>query len=146
LDDVTVPAPLAAALPASLQRQLTVQVGVPVSDAILLDGFERSLNTTIAAAVSQVGTTDRSRILLVDAYNASVPASCTGTTSGASVNGLVLSPDATLDAGTSVGWAERVKALVSPSSFHPTRSGQQMFARVIQAAVASSGKGGSLRR
>jgi hypothetical protein len=138
LDDVTVPASLASSLPASLQRQLTVPVGVPGSDATLLDGFERSLNTTIAAAVSQVGTKYRSRILLVDAYDASVAASCTGTTSGASVNGLVLSPDATIAAGTSMSWTERLKAFVSPASFHPTLSGQQMFARVIQDAIVGS--------
>jgi hypothetical protein len=146
LDDLTLPSSYASSLPASLQRQLTFRVGMPVSDAMILDRFEQRLNGTIAAAVARVSKRYRSRILVVDTYDASVANNCTGTTNGVSVNGLVLSPGAVLKVGSTTGWESRLSALLSPASFHPTLAGQQMFARALQAAIVGRQKGRSFRR
>ena len=65
---------------------LSLDVGLPVSEARSLGDLERKLDGTIAAAVRYVQRgTEGARIALADVYGSSVPHDCAGTTPKATV-------------------------------------------------------------
>ncbi len=110
---------------------LTVDVGMPVSDAQAIDRFEVKLNSTIQRATMMARyPADAARIKYADTYDASVPRNCKGATPHASVAGLVLSP-------RFHGIGPWYKALIGSGTFHPTDDGQRMMADVVEAAFNS---------
>lgn len=110
---------------------LTVDVGMPASDARAIDRFEVALNSTIQRATTMATyPADAARIKYADTYHASVPRNCKGTTAHASVAGLVLSPGFN-------GVGPWYKALIGSGTFHPTGDGQRMMASVVEAAFNS---------
>jgi hypothetical protein len=110
---------------------VTVDVGVPVSDAQAIDRFEVKLNSTIQQATTMAThPADAARIKYADTYDSSVPRNCKGTTPHASVAGLVLSPGLH-------GVGSWFKELIGSGTFHPTADGQRMMAGVVEAAFNS---------
>ncbi len=110
---------------------LTVNVGLPVSDAHAIDRFEVKLNSTIQQATMMAKyPANAARIKYADTYDSSVPRNCKGTTPHASVTGLVLSP-------RFHGVGPWYKALIGSGTFHPTADGQKMMANVAEAAFNS---------
>jgi hypothetical protein len=110
---------------------LTLDVGLPVTDAQAIDRFEVKLNSTIQRATMMTRyPPDAARIKYADTYDASVPRNCKGTTPHASVAGLVLSPGLH-------GVGSWFKSLIGSGTFHPTADGQKMMAGIVQAAFNS---------
>jgi virginiamycin B lyase len=107
---------------------LTVDVGMPASDARAIDRFEVKLDSTIQRATMMAAhPADAARVKYADTYDASVPRNCKGTTPHASVAGLMLSPGFH-------GAGSWYKELVGSGTFHPTDDGQRMMAGVVAAA------------
>ena len=110
---------------------LTVDVGMPASDAQAIDQFEVQLNSTIhRATMLTTHPADAARIEYADTYDPSVPRNCKGTTPHASVAGLTLSPGFH-------GVGPWYKALIGSGTFHPTDDGQRMMADVVEATFNS---------
>lgn len=107
----------------------TVDVGMPVTDAKNVDGFIVAMNAMIKAAISKVKSASpgyAGRISYVDTYNPSVPHNCKGTTPKATV--------AAFEISAFHGVGSKGKSLVSTATFHPTKAGQDMFARRVETA------------
>ena len=102
-----------------------VAIGMPVTDAQAVDRFEQALNATIRNAAA-----GNARIRFADAFGASTPINCKGTTRHASVAGLELSPGFN---GIGPWW----KSFIASGTFHPTRAGQVAIAKVVQASFLS---------
>ena len=97
--------------------------GMYVTNAQKVSTFEQDLNATIEASVQAVAVAYPGRIKYSNIYPTSVPRNCKGTTANATVTGLELSPGRT---GTGP------KHLVSTATFHPTKAGQQVYAKAIE--------------
>ncbi len=107
----------------------TVDVGMPVSDAKDVDGFIVAMNAMIKAAISKVKSASpgyAGRISFVDTYGPSVPHNCKGTTPQATV--------AAFEISAFHGVGSQGKSLVSTATFHPTKAGQDLFARQVESA------------
>jgi hypothetical protein len=107
-------------------------VGMPVPDAQRVASFEKQLNRAIHTAVDSIASDYPGRIAYADLYPASVPRNCTGTTSGATVAGVELSP---LRRGIGPG------GFISTATFHPTKAGQRTYATATQAAFTNLSRG-----
>ncbi len=109
-------------------RLNTVEVGMPVASARALDAFVVLLNRTIQKAIHNVNTQPGvgGRINYANTYNASTPRNCKGTTPGATVAGF--------ETSFGHGMGEGIKLFISSATFHPTTSGQVMFAHVVESA------------
>jgi hypothetical protein len=103
-------------------------VGMPVPDAQQVASFENQLNGAIHTAVDITASAHPGRIAYADLYPTSVPRNCHGTTSGATVAGVELSP---LGHGIGPG------GLISTATFHPTKAGQQTYANAVQEAFTN---------
>jgi GDSL-like Lipase/Acylhydrolase family len=108
---------------------LVGDVGMPVSEAIDIDSFERGLNATIQQAVHAVATQPgfAGRIAYADSYDVSIPHNCRGTTPNATVAAVELSPGAN---GIGPG------NVVSTATFHPTTAGSALLAKVVNQTFA----------
>ena len=95
------------------------------SNAIAVNKFMVRLNAVIQAAVAQVAVNYPDQIKYADTYSVSVPRNCTGTTPGATVNGLMLQ-------STHHGVDGFLGGFDDSGSFHPTAAGQRLMARVVQ--------------
>jgi alpha-tubulin suppressor-like RCC1 family protein len=106
-------------------------VGVDVDHAKSLDSsIIGGLNTAAKAAIAELKAQPlyEGRIVFADSYASSVPQNCSGVTPGVSVNGVVLSLGARGTAPS--GWGK----LVSSATFHPTKAGQTVMGKAVQAA------------
>ena len=107
----------------------TVDVGLPVSNAILVSSFITQLNTTVQDAVKTVQAdvpADSGRIRYADVEGTSISHNCRGTTPNASVTGFELS--------LLHGVGPWYKSFTSSGSFHPTKAGQQVYAEAVERA------------
>ena len=103
-----------------------VAVGMPLGDAEALGRLITDLNSTIALAVDYAALSYPGQIAFADTAATSVPRSCLGYTPNATVTGFEFARDD----GTGTGWNK----FVSSATFHPTASGQKMFAGQVEAA------------
>ena len=114
--------------------RLSVDVGMPVSDAKRVDGFVQALNATVQRAIGQAQRERpdrRAQLRYADSYSPSTPHNCAGKTTGATVNALQLS------LGHGIGGPrllDKLKLFIASSTLHPTKAGQRLFARVVQQA------------
>ena len=118
---------------------VTVDIGLPVTQARQLDAFTVSLNATIQSAVTavrQAHPTQQAQLRYADSYSSSVPRNCKGTTPNATVTALQLSLGHGLS-GTRLK-DKLEKELVASSTLHPTKAGQKMFATVVQRAFLTA--------
>jgi hypothetical protein len=99
-------------------------IGMYVTNAKAVASFEVNLNATIQAAVSFVAKEYPGRIKYSDIFPTSVPRNCKGTTPNATVAGFELSPRGN---GTGPG------GYVSTATFHPTKAGQEVYAKAVEA-------------
>jgi hypothetical protein len=114
-------------LPAGSSNEM-VYVGLPSEDAQGVGAFVAALDATISEAVEATATDPAysGRIAYADTYGPSTPLDCSGDTPGATVAGLELASD-----GTGVGPG----GIVGSGSFHPTATGQQLIAGVVQGTI-----------
>jgi Tol biopolymer transport system component len=110
---------------------------VPVRDATAIDAdILQGLNSAAHSVVSELAKEPRyeDRIVFADPYGRSddIPFTCNGSTPHATVNGLLLSLGGN---GLAGDWKSR---LISSATFHPTKDGQQVIGRAVQAAFAST--------
>ncbi|HST56013.1 MAG TPA: SGNH/GDSL hydrolase family protein [Solirubrobacteraceae bacterium] len=119
---------------------LTTDIGMPVSQARQLDAFIVELNQAIRAAIDNVRRArpqQQAQLRFADSYASSVPHNCKGTTPNATVTAAQLS----LGHGLSgKSYADKLEKLwVASSTLHPTKEGEQLFARLIQHAFSTTG-------
>lgn len=103
-------------------------IGMPVPDAQEVASFEAKLNGAIKRAVDATAAMHPWRIGYVDLYPTSVPRNCHGKTGNATVAGVEISPS-----GNGIGPG----GFISTATFHPTKAGQKVYARAIQAEFMS---------
>ena len=90
--------------------------------------FEVKLNAAIQTAVNSVATAYPGRVKYGDIYPTSVARNCKGTTPNAKM------PDSSsLRAGNGTGPG----GYISTATFHPTKAGQKVYAKAIEAAFNS---------
>jgi hypothetical protein len=99
-------------------------VGMTVMNAMLVASFEQKLNKAIRKAIARAARTQPGRIMYANVYRKSVPLSCQGKTRWDTIAGLDLAPS-----GHGIGPGK----LISPTTLHPTRAGQRVYARTIEA-------------
>lgn len=97
-------------------------IGMLVTNAQQVAAFEAQLNTAIQNAVSSANEEFPGQIKYSNLYPTSVPRNCKGTTPNATVTGFELA----LGDGTGPG------GLISTASFHPTKAGQEVYAKAIE--------------
>jgi hypothetical protein len=126
--------------PPPIPSQLAVtaaDIGVPVTDAKAIDAFSRELNATIQGAITDVRRqrpSQESQLRYADSYSSSVPQNCGGHTKGATVGGLKLTLPHVL---SQASLADKVTSAIA-STLHPTKDGQEMFARVVQKSFTTA--------
>jgi hypothetical protein len=99
-------------------------IGMPVPDAKRVAKFISDLNHAIQDAVSSASQAYPGQVMYADVYPTSIPRNCKGTTPNATVAGIELSPR-----GTGIGPG----GLISTATFHPTKAGQAVYAKAVQA-------------
>lgn len=110
-------------------------VGVQVKNAKALDGkIIVGLNRTAASAVKALESRPKykNRIVFANPYAQSTPQSCTGHTTGLTVNGVVISA-----AGRGVG-PKGLEKYISTATFHPTKTGQAILGQAVQSAFEAT--------
>lgn len=105
-------------------------IGMLVTNAQNVAAFEVKLNAAIQNAVSAAAKDFPGQIKYSNIYPTSVPRNCKGTTPNATVTGFELSPGGN---GTGPGH------LVSTATFHPTKVGQKVYAKAIEATFNTFG-------
>jgi hypothetical protein len=123
------------ALPIGFFARLTLDIGMPPSDAAALDQFIVDLNGAAQSVIDEVRQSmpgEGYRLQFADTYAQSTPHNCKGTTPGATVAAFELSPT-----GRGIG-NTFPKRFVSTATFHPTNSGQTMFAHVVNGAFEAA--------
>jgi hypothetical protein len=117
---------------------LVIDAGMAVAEAKLVDAFSRKLNATVQdaiAAVRQARPALAAQLRYADSYSVSVPHNCKGTTRKATVAALQLS----LGRGASgPGLVGQLKRFIASSTLHPTKTGQALFATLVQRAFTTT--------
>jgi photosystem II stability/assembly factor-like uncharacterized protein len=111
-----------------------IGVGVKVADARRIDtGVISALNSSARAVITTLSRNHSyaGRLVFADSYNRpdDVPQSCTGATRNVTVNGVILSL-----AGHGIDPSDTWARYISSATFHPTRAGQRVLGRAVQAA------------
>jgi hypothetical protein len=115
-----------------------VDVGLPVDQAKLLDQFSVSLNATVQDAIAKVRQArpaQASQLRYADSYSSSVPHNCKGTTPKATVTAAQLSLGHGLSGRR---LSDKIKLAVGSSTLHPTKTGQKLFAALVQQAFTTT--------
>jgi GDSL-like lipase/acylhydrolase family protein len=117
--------------------KVSIDIGMPVAQAKMLDAFTVRLNATVKDAINAVRRArpaQQSQLRYADSYASSVPRNCRGTTSNATVNALRLSPLRGLSGPRLI---DKLKLFISTATLHPTKVGQKLFAELVQRAFST---------